>query len=115
MSRPRCFIQVLQQLSDDLARRVLQASTASLDHHLTFIRSPLHTLAVHASFPKLASQTIQELDFNTITTVTATVLLIEFQSLPKAKRLSLTSLRCFPLQSPASLCTPSRNHLAQAH
>lgn len=50
LKQPQCGLQVLQQLSTDLAMSVLQASKCSLDIHLSMLPQTLHPIAIRAAY-----------------------------------------------------------------
>lgn len=73
--QPRAAVQVMHQLSNDLARSVLKAAPATLDHLLAVLPADLHLLAVQTCYPSIFSDGTLTLDCNEHTYATlATVL-----------------------------------------
>jgi hypothetical protein len=58
------LLKVLQQLPEGLAIKVLAASPAGLDHHLSILPASLHPLAIEAAFPEVHREDYLDLDIS---------------------------------------------------
>ena len=59
-------MQVLEQLSHDLAVSVLQSTTASLDKQLNHLPQYMHALCVEAAFPQLLTHDTLSIDYDAL-------------------------------------------------
>ena len=96
------YVQMLQSLSEDLARAVMQASPFSLEHHMSVLPSDLRSIAVHAALPAVLSAGVLDLDIGTVSTTTASTVLHEVFSKLCTRYFSLYKLSSVPLISTAA-------------
>lgn len=84
-----CYMQALEQLSEGLAFRVLQASPSTLDECLPQLNSHFRAVAVHAACPELAAEGSVVLKCDDLSLATCTAALHILSSLPAVNSLIL--------------------------
>lgn len=89
-------VQVLQELSENLCRLVLQACPCSLEYQISVLPSSLHDACIHTAMPGMLSRGAVDLNACCVSTYTATRVLHELVRLPPVRCVRLTMLSSIP-------------------
>lgn len=82
-------IQILEQLTGDLAMAVLRSSPSPLNRHINILPDAMHSLAIHAAFPTLSADGTLDLNCTELSLTASTAALNSFAALRCTHRLCI--------------------------